>query len=92
MLVICCCGRLRKEPWLQDAEVAKSLAFSQEVRTRCVTLQGDDFNPSGTLTGKHLLLVSAMWLRSAPGMHLHVHLHVCSPQAVLSRESRQLPP
>lgn len=36
---------------MQDADVAKSLAFSQEVRTRCITLQGDDFNPSGTLTG-----------------------------------------
>ena len=36
---------------MQDAEVAKGLAFSQEVRTRCITLQGDDFNPSGTLTG-----------------------------------------
>ena len=32
--------------------MAKSLAFSQEVRTRCITLQGDDFNPSGTLTGE----------------------------------------
>ena len=36
---------------LQDAATAKSLAFNKDVRTRCVTLEGDDFNPSGTLTG-----------------------------------------
>ena len=37
---------------LQDAATAKSLAFNKDVRTRCVTLEGDDFNPSGTLTGE----------------------------------------
>ena len=36
---------------LQDSATAKALAFHKEVRTRCVTLEGDDFNPSGTLTG-----------------------------------------
>ena len=36
---------------LQDSATAKTLAFHKEVRTRCVTLEGDDFNPSGTLTG-----------------------------------------
>lgn len=36
---------------LQDAGTAKSLAFNKDVRTRCVTLDGDDFNPGGTLTG-----------------------------------------
>lgn len=36
---------------VQDAATAKSLAFHKEVHTRCVTLEGDDFNPSGTLTG-----------------------------------------
>lgn len=35
----------------KDAGTAKKLAFSREVNTRCVTLDGDDFNPSGTLTG-----------------------------------------
>ncbi|BDA47769.1 Structural maintenance of chromosomes protein 2 [Coccomyxa sp. Obi] len=35
----------------KDAATAKSLAFHKEVHTRCVTLEGDDFNPSGTLTG-----------------------------------------
>ena len=45
---------------MQDAEVAKGLAFSQEVRTRCITLQGDDFNPSGTLTGRAPELPSIM--------------------------------
>ena len=35
----------------KDAVAAKALAFHRDVRTRCITLQGDDFNPSGTLTG-----------------------------------------
>jgi len=36
---------------LQDASTAKALAFNKDVRTRCITLDGDDFNPGGTLTG-----------------------------------------
>ncbi|KAF5843268.1 hypothetical protein DUNSADRAFT_70 [Dunaliella salina] len=35
----------------EDAATARRLAFSREVSTRCVTLDGDDFNPSGLLTG-----------------------------------------
>ena len=35
----------------QDAGSAKKLAFTKEVGARCVTLDGDDFNPGGTLTG-----------------------------------------
>jgi structural maintenance of chromosome 2 len=35
----------------QDPGTAKKLAFSREVASRCVTLDGDDFNPGGTLTG-----------------------------------------
>lgn len=35
----------------QDAATAKQLAYSREVATRCITLEGDDFNPSGLLTG-----------------------------------------
>lgn len=35
----------------QDSATAKKLAFAREVGTRCVTLEGDDFNPGGTLTG-----------------------------------------
>lgn len=35
----------------KDAATAKKLAFMREVNTRCITLDGDDFNPSGTLTG-----------------------------------------
>lgn len=37
---------------VQDTSTAKTLAFNKEVRTRCITLEGDDFNPGGTLTGK----------------------------------------
>lgn len=44
-------ARAKYSAWVQSSEVAKSLAFHQDVRTRCITLQGDDFNPSGTLTG-----------------------------------------
>jgi hypothetical protein len=36
---------------LQDTATAKKLAFAREVNTRCITLEGDDFNPSGLLTG-----------------------------------------
>lgn len=35
----------------KDAGTAKKLAFSRDVNTRCITLDGDDFNPGGTLTG-----------------------------------------
>jgi structural maintenance of chromosome 2 len=38
-------------PEPQDAATAKKLAFAREVNTRCITLEGDDFNPGGTLTG-----------------------------------------
>lgn len=38
----CCC---------QDSGTAKKLAFSREVSRRCITLEGDDFNPGGLLTG-----------------------------------------
>ncbi|GLI60880.1 hypothetical protein VaNZ11_003100 [Volvox africanus] len=34
-----------------DGGTAKRLAFSREVNMRCVSLEGDDFNPAGTLTG-----------------------------------------
>ena len=33
------------------------MAFDKEVMTRCVTLSGDVFNPSGSLTGGELLLI-----------------------------------
>lgn len=35
----------------QDSATAKKLAFAREINTRCITLEGDDFNPGGTLTG-----------------------------------------
>uniref|UniRef100_A0A383VT73 Structural maintenance of chromosomes protein n=1 Tax=Tetradesmus obliquus TaxID=3088 RepID=A0A383VT73_TETOB len=35
----------------QDTGTAKKLAFAREVNSRCITLEGDDFNPSGLLTG-----------------------------------------
>ncbi len=49
-----CRALMRVDNCLQDSATAKSLAFNKEVRTRCVTLEGDDFNPSGTLTGMSL--------------------------------------
>lgn len=36
---------------LQDSGTAKKLAFAREVAQRCITLEGDDFNPGGLLTG-----------------------------------------
>ncbi len=35
----------------QDSATAMRVAFDRGVQTRCVTLDGDDFNPGGTLTG-----------------------------------------
>ena len=37
--------------YAQDSATAKRVAFDRGVQTRCVTLDGDDFNPGGTLTG-----------------------------------------
>jgi structural maintenance of chromosome 2 len=34
-----------------DAETAKKVAFDPRVRMRCVTLEGDTYNPSGILKG-----------------------------------------
>jgi len=34
-----------------SAEVAKTVAFDKNVRTKSVTLDGDEYNPTGTLTG-----------------------------------------
>jgi structural maintenance of chromosome 2 len=35
----------------QDSATAKKVAFSKDTAARSVTLEGDDFNPGGTLTG-----------------------------------------
>ena len=60
------CRESRQRPVVQSSEVAKSLAFHQEVRTRCITLQGDDFNPSGTLTGVLLASTSVHVWQALP--------------------------
>ncbi|GLC36640.1 hypothetical protein PLESTB_000125000 [Pleodorina starrii] len=54
----------------QDGGTAKRLAFSREVNMRCVSLEGDDFNPAGTLTGgsrgnRQCLLAKLAELRAA---------------------------
>ena len=63
---------------LQDSATAKTLAFNKEVRTRCVTLEGDDFNPSGILTGTPcpLLPTYALMCSSFNIRHLHADLSV----------------
>ena len=35
----------------EDTETAKKVAFDPRVRMRCVTLDGDTYNPSGILKG-----------------------------------------
>ena len=52
-LALPCLPSLASSPCLhlQDSGTAKKLAFAREVNTRCITLEGDDFNPGGTLTG-----------------------------------------
>lgn len=52
----CACGagptpRPHATASIQDSGVAKKLAFSRDVNMRCVTLDGDDFNPSGVGPG-----------------------------------------
>lgn len=34
-----------------DADTAKTVTFNPAVRTRCVTIEGDVYDPSGTLSG-----------------------------------------
>uniref|UniRef100_A0A0K0DTY4 Structural maintenance of chromosomes protein n=1 Tax=Strongyloides stercoralis TaxID=6248 RepID=A0A0K0DTY4_STRER len=47
-----------------DADVAKRVCFNREVNTRCVTLDGDDYNPSGILTGGSSRQASGSLLKS----------------------------
>lgn len=35
----------------KDMDVAKTVAFHKDVSRKCVTLDGDVFDPAGTLTG-----------------------------------------
>eukprot|EP00357_Protocruzia_adherens_P010557 CAMPEP_0115037876 /NCGR_PEP_ID=MMETSP0216-20121206/43069_1 /TAXON_ID=223996 /ORGANISM="Protocruzia adherens, Strain Boccale" /LENGTH=851 /DNA_ID=CAMNT_0002418159 /DNA_START=65 /DNA_END=2617 /DNA_ORIENTATION=+ len=35
----------------ENSSIAKSIAYDRELRTRCVNLEGDIFDPSGTVTG-----------------------------------------
>ena len=35
----------------EDSETAKKVAFDPRVRMRCVTLDGDTYNPNGILSG-----------------------------------------
>ena len=56
---------------LQDAAAAKTLAFHRDVRTRCITLEGDDFNPGGTLTGAFVYEGCFRILRPLKGQYLN---------------------
>jgi len=57
-----------------DAATARALAFSPDVGVRCVTLEGDDFNPTGVLSGgargggAHILLALADMAEARAGM------------------------
>jgi structural maintenance of chromosome 2 len=37
----------------QDVDAAKTCAFENGIKARSVTLEGDLFDPAGTLTGGH---------------------------------------
>ncbi|KXZ47638.1 hypothetical protein GPECTOR_34g797 [Gonium pectorale] len=72
----------------QDSGTAKRLAFSREVNMRCVSLEGDDFNPAGTLTGgsrgaRACLLARLEELRTASDT-------LAKAQAELAEVERQL--
>uniref|UniRef100_A0A0N5CBR4 Structural maintenance of chromosomes protein n=1 Tax=Strongyloides papillosus TaxID=174720 RepID=A0A0N5CBR4_STREA len=47
-----------------SADVAKRVCFNRDVSTRCVTLDGDDYNPSGILTGGSSRQASGTILRA----------------------------
>lgn len=51
MCVHPCCCTTGHQTQPQDSGTAKKLAFAREVAQRCITLEGDDFNPGGLLTG-----------------------------------------
>ena len=42
---------MRPPACTQDATTAKAVAFHRDVMMKCVTHEGDMFDPSGTLTG-----------------------------------------
>ncbi|KAG2489543.1 hypothetical protein HYH03_011994 [Edaphochlamys debaryana] len=72
----------------QDGGTAKKLAFSREVNMRCVSLEGDDFNPAGTLTGgsrgnRPCLLATLAKLQTARGA-------LAESEAALADAERQL--
>ena len=46
----------------QDSSNAKALAFNKDVRTRCITLEGDDFNPSGHTDRRAYCFAGALYL------------------------------
>uniref|UniRef100_A0A0N4ZSV1 Structural maintenance of chromosomes protein n=1 Tax=Parastrongyloides trichosuri TaxID=131310 RepID=A0A0N4ZSV1_PARTI len=47
-----------------NANVAKDLCFNPNIRHRCVTLDGDDYNPSGILTGGSSKQTTGSFLRN----------------------------
>ena len=49
ILHVACFSQSVRAP--QDPATAKRVAFDRAVQTRCITIEGDDFNPGGTLTG-----------------------------------------
>ena len=58
----------------RDSESAKTVTFSQDIKARSVTLEGDVFDPSGTLTGlvvpgsltRNRRFKGFRWFRSVP--------------------------
>ena len=75
----CNCEHLLKvvivSVWVQDSGTAKALAFHKEVATRCITLDGDDFNPGGLLTGfPFLLLICLQSTHEAQSMSAQSHV------------------
>lgn len=43
-----------------DADVARAIAFAPNVRTRTITLEGDVYDPSGTLTGGSMSILGTL--------------------------------
>lgn len=61
----------------KDSDSAKAVAFNKEVYTSCVTLDGDLFNPAGTLTGGSRSATSSVLTRLHKLTEAEEELHRC---------------
>jgi structural maintenance of chromosome 2 len=64
----------------QDAASAKAVAFHRDVMTKCVTHDGDLFDPSGTLTGGSRSSGASVLAKLHALSEAEAHLQTCTSQ------------